>query len=179
MTTYETIQAIIVIAGSYLLFNAFIKLITYLLLMMIFNKEYLFTIKLPIPKRFKTKIDPIYKYGYSEVNDWYVKGIYKYELKYKTISNILISNLILPIIPINIEKFGYVENEYSLKEHDEYGTLRNKHFNIEDSNFDIKSEYENAYSLYKQKQQLEMSKYNLEESNINKINKIFNENYES
>jgi hypothetical protein len=149
-----------------LLFGQIILAI-YLLIVLCFNASLRclkFRIKLPPPKRFLVKITPIYEVNvYDEIDDYF--DIIKYELAWVDFNSFDYKFYILPFCTL-FKRYKYYEAgsygfEQKLEESADIGLL-----------------YEEKFAE-KNKKQMEVETAKQKElDKINKLNKVFKENYE-
>lgn len=132
------------------------------------NKEkFKKTVRLPIPKRFKTKVNPIYEIKRDSFGgDYY---IFKYSLRYSRNNLYDMFCFFLIPYPITFETYGYnLEGECGLGDDVEVCVL-------EDS---LEEFYEKQDKIEKQKKQKENEEKNKLQNKLHVLNKTFKENYE-
>jgi hypothetical protein len=125
------------------------------------------TIKLPMRKKYLTKVDPIFKMYQHEYDNHYYVG--KWVLMYKDITNVNIWLFLLFPYPIDLQFYKFYEvNSYFLC----------KPENVTDLSGDLESIYNVLEHKDKLKIEKEEKEKNAKNTKIKELNKIFKENYE-
>lgn len=129
--------------------------------------KYPIIIRLPKSKKYNKKVDPIYELRESDWNNEVY--IYKWSLMYSDVDSFLTLLLLLIPYPIIIKKFGYnVENNVYICEKK----------NVIELGDDLKTIYENKMEKLKQEETVRRNKVDKVKDKFDKLNQIFNENYE-
>ena len=123
-------------------------------------------IKIPKPKKFLTKVSPIYEVKDDNWNEGYF--IHKYELTYRQKGGV---QFLLILIPYPIEILFY--------EYEWCGSMfLCKNDEIETIDRDIKDIYEEKAEIQRLEYEKDKSIKDSKKNKINQLNKVFNENYE-
>lgn len=134
-----------------------------------FSKKIKINIKLPIPERYRTKVNPIYKLIRESYGDYFL--IEKWELKYTQHDVLDVVFVFLIPYPIYFEHFRYrsVGSYRITKDEKEIYSIT----------YDRMVEfYEDEDVKYREINKKEEEESNRYKTQLNTINKTFNENYE-
>ena len=122
-------------------------------------------IKLPKRKRYKTKVTPIYQLEESDLSGGYY--IIKWELSYEDDFGLQMLMVFIPY-PIKLLRYKYVVA----------GTVSLGNIKIEEITEDIGITFERLWWVGHAKEIEEKRIRDEYKANLNRINKVFNENYE-
>lgn len=122
-------------------------------------------IKLPKRKRYKTKVTPIYQLEESDLSGGYY--IRKWELDYEDEFGLQMLMVFIPY-PIKLLRYKYITNKYVY-----LGEIK-----IEEITEDLGDMFERLWAIENAKE-IEEERIRKEyKDNLDRINKVFNENYE-
>ncbi len=122
-------------------------------------------IKLPKRKRYKTKVTPIYQLEESDLSGGYY--IRKWELDYDDEFGLQMLMVFIPY-PIKLLRYKYITNKY----------VYLREIKIEEITEDLGNMFERLWAIENAKE-IEEERIRKEyKDNLDRINKVFNENYE-
>jgi hypothetical protein len=122
-------------------------------------------IKLPKRKRYKTKVTPIYQLEESDLSGGYY--IRKWELGYDDEFGLQMLMVFIPY-PIKLLRYKYLTNEYVY-----LGKIK-----IEEITEDLGDMFERLWAIENVKEIEEKRILKEYQDNLDRINKVFNENFE-
>lgn len=166
----EILSTIFVYSILYVIIIMLLRLIIFTLITVILNidsKKYSLKIKLPIPKKYKTKVNPIYEISFSYLSDYYY--IHKHSLGYEENESLGFFSFILIPYPIKIETYQYNQEE---------GLFFGDEKFVDNFQGSVEVFYENKMRIKREKFELELQKENKLQNKLNTLNKTFKENYE-
>lgn len=163
----DEIKGIVVyIFGTLLIWSLVIGLIKIFLMITGLYFRMIWTIKLPKRKKFLKKEDPIYELWHSNLSDAYF--VRKWILGYVDCGGLNLLSVLLFPYPVCIKEYKYVDQESFL-----VGGKKS----VEELEKPIGEVYEKKYKLAHKAELEDRIIRNEFNNKLNKINKVFNENY--
>lgn len=123
-------------------------------------------IKLPKRKRYKTKVTPIYQLEESDLSGGYY--IRKWELDYEDEFGLQMLMVFIPY-PIKLLRYKYITNKY---------VYLGEKTKVSEITEDLGDMFERLWAIENAKEIEEKRIRDEYKDNLNRINKVFNENYE-